>query len=83
MKIIKNANEEPKKITCHECGSELEYIYRDIERRTTELLLATRIERYLICPVCKSDILISPKPGNVVRAEQSETSLNEVPVNAE
>lgn len=54
-KIIKNAMTEPKEMTCSECGSVYSYTYEDIERRESGLFGFTRTDRYIICPVCKSD----------------------------
>lgn len=72
MKIIKNSKKEPTPITCHECGSELEYTFDDIKRRDVQSFFTSRIDRYLICPVCKSDIIISPVVGNVMREEKDD-----------
>ena len=62
MKIIKNAMTTPIEITCPECKSALEYTYKDIERREESSFLGiyTTVKKYIVCPVCKSDIDISP-----------------------
>lgn len=54
-KILKNAVKEPREMTCSECGSVYTYTYEDIERKATGPSGFTRIDRYIICPVCKAD----------------------------
>jgi hypothetical protein len=60
MKIIKNAMTTPIEITCSECKSVLEYTYADIHRRdeNTFFGLYSGATRYIVCPVCKRDIVI-------------------------
>ena len=63
MKIIKNAMTAPIEIVCPECKSTLEYTYQDIQRRDVYgifgLYECTR--KYIVCPVCKTDIDLGPK----------------------
>ena len=68
MRIIKNAMTMPIEITCPECKSVLEYTYRDIERREESSVfgLYSNTKRYIVCPVCKSDI------DRIVKAEVKE-----------
>lgn len=62
MKIIKNAMTEPIEITCPECRSTLEYTYQDIERREDTVFgYYTKVKKYIVCPVCKTDIDLRPK----------------------
>ena len=69
MKIIKNAMTTPIETTCPECKSILEYTYADIRRRDENGIfgLYTGVTRYIVCPVCKRDIVIK------VIAEVKET----------
>lgn len=62
MKIIKNAMTEPILIICPECKSTLEYTYQDIQRREDTVFgYYTSMKKYIICPVCKTDIYLGPK----------------------
>ena len=58
IKIIKNTMIEPIQIECENCNSIFEYNFGDIQRRDIPGFfgLPGRSERYVICPVCKSDI---------------------------
>lgn len=61
MKIIKNSMTMPITITCPECGSVLEYTYKDINREeptTISLYFSASAKRYIVCPVCKRDICL-------------------------
>lgn len=63
MKIIKNAMTTPIEITCPECNSVLEYIYKDIERQEEHNIFGIYIgaKQFIVCPVCKRDIDIKAK----------------------
>lgn len=71
MKIIKNAMSEPVAVTCEGCNSELEYVYSDIKRDEIPYLFSKRIERYVVCPVCKNNIYIrKAKDEDAVRTAE-------------
>ena len=61
MKIIKNATKEPKKIICPFCSSVLVYTFKDIKREEN-LFHNSVVKRFIICPVCKNNIDLDPKP---------------------
>lgn len=63
IKILKNTMTTPTTITCSECKSVLEYTYKDIERREENTIfgLYAGAKRYIVCPVCKSDVDIKVK----------------------
>ena len=61
VKIIKNNMQEPTNITCPGCQSELEFTHEDIQRDENKDLFMTWRRppiRYIVCPVCKRDVLI-------------------------
>ena len=60
IKIIKNTMTDPIEATCQNCGSVIAYTYDDIQRRTIYSFLGieTTIERFVVCPVCKSNIVL-------------------------
>ena len=60
VKIIKNNMKEPISITCPGCKSELEFTHEDIQRDDdNDYLLGIRRPpiRYIICPICKRNII--------------------------
>lgn len=64
IKIIKNTMTEPIEMTCPVCKSIFSYTYEDIQRKHNSSLLASVYDydstiRFIICPVCKSDIDMS------------------------
>lgn len=74
MKIIKNAMTVPIEITCPECKSVLEYTYKDIVRQEESSIfgLFPSVKRYIVCPVCKSDVDI--RTNIKVEELENETS---------
>lgn len=73
IKIIKNTMTDPIEITCSECGSIISYTYDDIQRKTIYNFLGMDIggvERFIICPVCKSNINLNPVV--VVEGEEND-----------
>ena len=72
MKIIKNCMEDPIEITCKECNSILSYTYEDIQRKTDNFLLTNFVKRYLVCPVCKNEIDLSPIAKINKEAQENE-----------
>ena len=62
IKIIKNTMTEPTEVTCPVCKSIFSYTYEDIQRRyNNTLVFGESFIRYLVCPVCKSDIDLSAR----------------------
>ena len=62
IKIIKNSMTEPINIQCENCKSELQYNFEDIQRREVpSLFCGTRSKRFIVCPVCKSEINIDDR----------------------
>lgn len=63
IKIIKNTMEEPKTISCPLCESVFSYTFEDIKREDQFNFLSQKIgvKRFIVCPVCKSDIDLSPR----------------------
>jgi C4-type Zn-finger protein len=63
IKIIKNTMNEPIEITCPICESVFSYTFDEVRRedRYNFLGLKDGVKRFIICPVCKSDINMSPK----------------------
>lgn len=58
IKIIKNTMVDPIEKECPHCMSVFSFNYEDIHRETRSTLLgfSTETYRYLVCPVCKSEI---------------------------
>ena len=63
IKIIKNTMLEPIEITCPICKSIFSYTFDEVRREETYNLLGMRdsVNRFIVCPVCKSDIDINPR----------------------
>lgn len=63
IKIYKNTMKEEILIDCPNCSSRLGYTFNDICREDTFNFIGykTGIHKYIICPVCKGDIDLSPK----------------------
>lgn len=64
IKIIKNTMTEPIEMTCPVCKSILSYTYEDIQRKYNSGFLASFYDstiRFIVCPVCKSDIDMSAR----------------------
>lgn len=63
MKIIKNTMTEPIEVVCNNCKSIIAYTYDDICRRTNFNFfgIETGSDQYIVCPVCKCDIVLTPK----------------------
>ena len=64
IKIIKNTMTEPTEMTCPVCNSIFSYTYEDIQRKHNGSFLASVYDsttRFVICPVCKSDIDIGTR----------------------
>ena len=60
IKIIKNTMTESTEMTCPVCHSVFSYNYEDIQRKyNSTILFGDRYIRYIVCPVCKSDIDMS------------------------
>ena len=58
IRIIKNTMTEPVSIECKYCKSVLEYTFNDIQRTQEYNLLGLEThKRYIVCPVCKMDIV--------------------------
>ena len=63
VKVIKHGN-EAKEVTCKECGALLNYVVSDVHRLEyrNELYGAVVGEkRYIVCPNCSSNVIISTK----------------------
>lgn len=64
IKIIKNTMTEPIEITCPVCKSIFSYTYEDIQRKQSSSFFASLYDstiRFIVCPVCKSDIDMSAR----------------------
>lgn len=63
IKIILNTMKEPIPITCPICQSQLSYTYDEVQRQNTYNFLGFQdsVKRYIVCPVCKSDIILDKK----------------------
>ena len=64
IKIIKNTMIEPIEMTCTVCKSIFSYTYEDIQRKYNGSFLASLYDstiRFVVCPVCKSDIDMSAR----------------------
>lgn len=80
IKIIKNTLTEPIEIKCPYCESILQYNYNDIQRTETFNTLSifpsqNVVKRFIVCPVCKFDISLSPK--NAIKIETNLTEKTE------
>lgn len=75
IKIIQNTLTDPIEIKCCNCESILSYTYDDIQRDidTGWFGMARVIRRYIVCPVCKSDIPLNPI-AEVVKENDHETN---------
>ena len=61
IKIIKNTMTDPVELTCPVCKSIFAYTFDEIKREDSYNFLGIRgVKRFIICPVCKSDIDMSP-----------------------
>lgn len=61
VKVIKHGNEK-REITCKECGALLNYVPSDVKRlEYREGLYGAVVgeKRYIVCPDCSSDVIIS------------------------
>ena len=62
IKIIKNSLTDPITVTCHNCASIFSYTFDDIKRdeisNIFDICGRKTIKRYVICPVCKIDIVL-------------------------
>ena len=57
IKIIKNTMVDPIQKECDICKSLFEYNYQDIQRKEESGIFGiTLIKRFIVCPVCKSEI---------------------------
>ena len=71
IKIIKNTMIDPIETTCPVCKSIFAYTFDEIKREDNYNFFGLKdgVKRFIICPVCKSDIDMSPiamiKEGNV------------------
>lgn len=63
IKIIKNTMSDPIEITCPVCKSIFSYTFDEVKRevRYNVLGFTDGVKRFIICPVCKSDIDMSPR----------------------
>ena len=63
VKVIKHGNEK-KEITCKECGALLTYVPSDVQRLEYRKGLygpCVGEKRYIVCPDCTSNVIISTK----------------------
>jgi DNA-directed RNA polymerase subunit RPC12/RpoP len=61
VKVIKHGNEK-REITCKECGALLNYVPSDVMRlEYRERLYGACVgeKRYIVCPDCSSNVIIS------------------------
>lgn len=63
IKIIKNTMKEPTEMTCPICESIFSYTFNEIKREDHYNFLGIKdgVRRFIICPVCKSDIDMSTR----------------------
>lgn len=63
IKIYKNTMKDEVYINCPSCESKLGYTYDDIRREDTFNFIGqkTGVHKYIICPVCKGDIDLTPR----------------------
>lgn len=60
IKIIKNTMIEPIQMECENCKSVFEYNYQDIQVRDRQGLFGFEYrDRFVNCPVCKSDNILN------------------------
>ena len=87
IKIIHNSMIEPIEAQCGECKSIFTYNYEDIHREEVQdFFFNKKTRRFLICPVCKSNLVLqnveAPKviyaSSNAVRPDKSEVKKNEL-----
>ena len=68
IKIIKNSLTEPITVTCQNCASIFSYTFDDIKRDEISSIFdicgSKTVKRYVICPVCKSDIVLDAIKNN-------------------
>ena len=73
IEIIYNSLLEPIKVTCPTCESIFSYTFEDIKRdeisNIFDICGKKTIKRYVICPVCKSDLNLGPKIDLTVKEE--------------
>lgn len=65
IKIIKNTLAEPTSITCPICESIFSFTFEDIRRdeisNIFDICGKKTVKRFVVCPVCKSDIDLGAK----------------------
>lgn len=63
IKVIKNTMNEPIEITCPICKSIFSYTFDEVRREDSYNFLGLKdgVKRFIVCPVCKSDIDIRPR----------------------
>lgn len=63
IKIIKNTMNKPLEITCPICKSIFSYTFDEVRREDHYNFFGLKdgVNRFIICPVCKSDIDMRPR----------------------
>lgn len=79
IEIIENNIKGPIMCVCKCCGSKFKFDYKDIQRKEDGpfTMFPGRSWQFVICPVCKDDVLITRETINGVKKEdkngQNET----------
>lgn len=60
MRVAKIGLKE-KQIFCPHCDSELYYNSMDIEKRILPPFVSTPFINYIVCPICKKEIILPEK----------------------
>ena len=59
--MIKELEHGVKKVTCPHCKAKLQYEQEDIQEEVIPALLGEdEIRKYIICPDCKNEIVLTP-----------------------
>ena len=59
--MIKVLEHGVKKVTCPHCKAKLQYEQEDIQEEVIPALLGEdEIRKYIICPDCKNEIVLTP-----------------------
>ena len=71
IEIIENNLKGPIMCVCKCCGSKFKFDYKDIQRKEDGQfsMFSGRSWQFVICPVCKDDVLLTRETFNEINKE--------------